>query len=81
MSQDAVAYSDPRAAALMRTKLYHRQDDLAEILKLLEDLYEPAEAVIWLTRPNERLGWQWPLWCTLDEVKAVLATLIDGTFS
>jgi hypothetical protein len=75
------AYTDPRAGEILDRVLCHQPEDLEQVMKRLADLYTPTEAVIWLTRPHEALGWKWPLWCRRAEVEALLAPLTEGVYS
>ncbi len=57
---------------VLRPVLRHDRDALAEIFERLEARLPSVDAVIWLISPHPALSNKHPIWCDVDEVRALL---------
>ena len=57
---------------VLRPVLRHDRDALAEILAMLNARFYPVDAVLWLISPHPALSNKHPIWCDVDEVRALL---------
>ena len=59
-------------ATVLRPVLRHDRDALAEIWSQLGGIMPPIDAIIWLISPHPALSNKHPIWCDVDEVRALL---------
>ena len=57
---------------VLRPVLRHDRAALAEIWSRLGGIMPPIDAIIWLISPHPALSNKHPIWCDVDEVRALL---------
>jgi len=60
------------ATVLRSPVLRHDRAALAEIWSRLSEIKPPIDVVLWLISPHPALSNKHPIWCDVDEVRALL---------
>jgi len=59
-------------ATVLRPMLRHDRAALTKILVMLDARLSPIDALLWLISPHPALSNKHPIWCDVDEVRALL---------
>ncbi len=59
-------------ATVLRPVLRHDRSALTEIVLRLNERLSAADVVLWLISPHPALSNKHPIWCDVDEVRALL---------